>query len=41
MGMHNKVRKDLIDEKLGNSTMQQSFDEEMEVSLQIPIDKPN
>ena len=41
MGMHNKVRKDFIDEKLGNSTMQQSFDDEMEVTLQIPIDKPN
>lgn len=45
MGLHNKVRKDnMIDaaEKLGNSTMNaHSFDEEVEVNLQIPIDKPN
>lgn len=40
MGMHNKIRKDL-DEKLGTTMNNNSFDEEMEVSLQIPIDKPN
>jgi hypothetical protein len=40
MGLHNKVRKD-IDDKLGNTLSNNSFDDEVEVNLQIPIDKPN
>ena len=44
MGIHNKIRKDnLVDaEKMGNSTLHgTSFEEEIEINLQIPIDKPN
>ncbi len=50
MGIHNKVRKmqpnpdmlSLEDDKLGNSLIHnQSFDDEVEVNLEIPIDDPN
>ena len=45
MGIHNKPRRDLgaIEaEKLGNSTLHgQSFEDENEVNLQIPMDNPN
>jgi hypothetical protein len=44
MGLHNKVRKEVqadTAEKLANSTINNSFDDEVEVNLQIPIDKPN
>lgn len=42
MGIHNKQRKnELGEDKLGNSGNGTSFEEEVEINLEIPIDDPN
>lgn len=43
MGINNKQRKSLGDtDKYGEASVNgQSFEEEVEINLQIPIDKPN
>jgi hypothetical protein len=43
MGIHNKMRKnELMDgDKLGNTGNGTSFEEEVEINLEIPIDDPN
>ena len=43
MGIHNKQRKNdgLEGEKLGNTGHGTSFEEEVEINLEIPIDDPN
>lgn len=43
MGIHNKLRKNDMNEneKMGNTGHGTSFEEEVEINLEIPIDDPN
>jgi len=43
MGIHNKQRKNEMMEgdKLGNTNHGSSFEDEVEINLEIPIDDPN
>mgnify|MGYP001806756564 CR=1 FL=1 len=42
MGIHNKQRKiEYNDDKMGNTGHGTSFEEEVEINLEIPIDDPN